>query len=355
MTIQNQMKTMLNKKMPATFDNSSLCNPIQILDNQKIGDCVLATFLHMLKIQYKLIDKDFSIDETTLFFFGSSSDEKTFQLYKKILNYFDNSIPLTAPESYFVDRGSYAQQIFTYGKKFGLFGAYLEKMHSLSDEELMDVELLKRLIVYYGAIPVSVGLTYYEDNITANQNKVYTLDIPPGCPWSGIDVYNTFKSLIAYLKVDHYYDVSTPWGYESKHELVSVGGVPGFWRAAAFTNNQRLHGTNIFDLRTYNNQSTPDLEDIYRWTVDGKTSNQIKTMADKWNNWAKKSGAYVNGHEILLTGWDKDGFKFITWYGTGHMSYEYWYLHHSDGTVVIPKAWEEAMRGFEAKLLLSRL
>jgi hypothetical protein len=233
----------------------------------------------------------------------------------------------------------------------------------------MDIELLKRLIFYYGAVPVSVGMTYYEDNIVANTEigKAYNFDIPPGCPWSGIDVYNTFKSLLTYLKVDHRYTVPNPWGSSyagiTEHKMISIAGVPGFWNTVHATKSYHAETSAIFDLREFNDITVPlgdsfdpwSVENVYEWTIDGKTSKQIKTMADKWNNWAKKMGAYEDGHEILLTGWDKTGFKFITWYGTGHMSYEYWYLHHFDGAVVIPKVWDEAMRGFNAQLLLSNL
>jgi hypothetical protein len=93
--------------------------------------------------------------------------------------------------------------------------------------------------------------------------------------------------------------------------------------------------------------------------VDGSTfgyflykANEIGT---KWNKWATKSKEFINGHEILITGWDATGFKILTWDGTGHMSYEYWYIHALDAQVVVSELWINALQNKDKKLLLNTL
>lgn len=355
-TVNSHIKAMVNKKMPATFDNSSHCSPIQMLANDNIGDCVLATVLHLLKIQYSLIGKNFAIDESTLLgLYGTSSNEKAYALMKKILIW---SLPELYNSNSVLGResGTNLKDVCDYGKKYGLLGAKIAIRHDLDDSELYNIDLIKRLVYYYGCLPVAVGMTTYED-LTFDSGPPYNFKIPPGCPWSGRAVLDAFSSALKNLKLGYQYvDVHNQDTIKQHEKYEYINSPVEFWDAIG-----RSHASdnqvNILNLSEI--PSGRGSIEIADGGVDGSTfgyflykANEIGT---KWNKWANKSKEFVKGHEILITGWDSTGFKIVTWDGTGHMSYEYWYIHALDAQVVVSELWINALQNKDKKLLLNTL
>lgn len=357
-TVNSHIKAMVNKKMPATFDNSSHCSPIQMLANNHIGDCVLATVLHLLKVQYSLIGKDFAIDENTLWgLYGTSSYDKAYALMKKILIW-------ARPSEYNVNSnltgrdGVALQEVCDYGKKYGLLGAKIAIRHDLDDSELYNIDLIKRLVYYYGCLPVSVGMTTYEGSkFDVNGGPPYNFEIPPGCPWSGRAVLDAFSSALKNLKLGYQYvDVHNQDTIKQHEKYEYINSPVEFWDAI-FRSWPSSNHVNILNLSEIpSGRGGVKFEDA---GVDGSTfgyflykANEIGT---KWNKWANNSKEFVNGHEILITGWDSTGFKIVTWDGTGHMSYEYWYIHALDAQVVVSELWINALQNKDKKLLLNTL
>lgn len=364
-TVNKHVKAMVNKKMPATFDNSSHCSPIQWLANNEIGDCVLATVLHLLKVQYSLIGKNFAIDESTLWgLYGTSSNEKAYTLAKKILidqkaTYIDgNGLPVRYTENTVLGKSSGLQLdwVFNYGKKYGLLGAKLAIRHDLDDSELYDIDLIKRLVYYYGCLPVGIAVTSYEYEKFGNSGP-YNFDIPPGSPWSGRAVLGAFNAALkSFVLAYQYVDIHDGTTYKTHEKYEYINSPVEFWETIG-RSYQSEGQVNIFNLSEL--PSARGGIQIAEGGVDGETFGYFVYKANeaskKWNKWATKSKEFINGHEILITGWDASGFKIVTWNGTGHMSYEYWYLHALDAKVVVSELWMNALQNKDKKLLLNTL
>ena len=384
-TVANALKAIQSKKLPAKFNNSGLCSPVKYFANQKIGDCELASTLHLFQIQYKMIKKTFDVpDSSGSFWFidwGTSSDQEVYQLVQKILHYL---YPMDYPANANLDNfGGFAvDEIVTYGKKFGFFGARISKAHNLSELELANIELIKRIIYYFGGLHVAVTMMEYEYN---NSTPPYTFNMPPGCPYTGIDLYNKFSS---WVKNMFYY---SDWGngnvaYPGSN-CTQVNNIKDFWNYAVGYANSA--GTDSRNLPQYTVPEVLNLskliqqrrgrQQVPRSRVFWGTANYFNYyLSDaypspgdslypyfqytpipqemvKFSSWGEKSGKYLAGHAIILTGWDDTGFNFVTWEGAGHMSYDYWYIHHLEATVIIPEVWEGHLQGKNAELLLATL
>ena len=360
-TIAAHIKALQNKKLPSYLSNARLCNPIQGLANvgdehsnpPAIGDCELAAVLHMLKIQYKMINKEFDIpDDQGSFLFvhwGSSSDQKAYDLAYKIENkYAPNNWSSVLSSTNGIDE----HFIDTYAKNYGLFGATYSKVHALNKQELTNIDLLKRLIYFYGCIPVGIMLTEHEYNAINGNDTYYNFDIPSGCPWSGTELLNTLQYLFTGILFTGD-DVNNGYG-------IRASNVPEFINYYSLYSDQNGKLYNISSWATWGASAFIG-EQILDPTHFGPTywrpsdHPAYYKVLSKFSSWGDKSGNTVGGHEILLTGWNDKGFEFVTWNGAGRMSYDYWYLHHLNGRVIIPDVWNPYIQGKDATLLLSTL
>mgnify|MGYP006274998005 CR=1 FL=1 len=376
--IQAQMRAMANKKMPRTFDNSNHCSPIQMLDNDNIGDCVLATLLHLIKVQYSLVGKDFAINESTLWgLWGNSSSEKAYDLLKEILIFSQPEI-YNANSSLGEADGCTVEEAYKYSRHKSLLGVKFALNHDLSEDQLIDIELLKKLIYYYGAVPAAVMLTEYEYTAVVNVDPPFLFDIPPGLNLKGIAAHARFVQILNTFTIEGYYSklvgnmISYPKVYES------VNSVEDFWNLIFYNRNEytSFNGENALKVlvlknlvnrsaypinvsnkpNVYPGQTETDESYVRSDTYSAKASGStIAKYAQTWDAWGRKSGTLISGHEVLLTGWDDTGFKFITWDGVGHMTYEYWLIHHVDANVLITDLWMDMQKGKNAKLLLNTL
>ena len=156
--------------------------------------------------------------------------------------------------------------------------------------------------------------------------------------------------------VYEYVDVHNSTTYTSHEKYEYITSPIDFWDTTARSSWTVPIG-NILNL----SEASRNFGSIYvaDGGVDGSTygsfvykANEIGT---KWNKWATKSKESASGHEILITGWDATGFKILTWDGTGHMSYEYWYIHALDAQVVVSELWINALQNKDKKLLLNTL
>ncbi len=341
--IASQIKALQSKKFPATWDNSHYCDVIQYLDNQYIGDCELAAVLHMLKIQYAMVGKSFEIaDDQGSFLFlswGSTSDQKAENLVRNIENKYE---PSNLNNVLNGSGGITESYLDKYAHLYGLIGAHYSKVHALKESELLNVNLMKQLVYYYGAVPVSIEFTNYEYSYpqggTVNA-PVYTFDIPPKCPWSGIELVKILTSFLPNLL---------------DNDLGVASTISEMWKMHPFTDVNPLNLSQAFyigDITSYteNERNQPYVP----WSASDHPA-FFKKLA-QFSAWGDKSGARIGGHEIIITGWDVTGFKIVTWAGTGHMSYDYWYLHHTGGRVIIPDVWDGYIQGKNATLLLGTL